>query len=116
MQIEFNSNTGQLSCSDCPTGTYSDEVGLGSLCKPCSAGMHNNLIGQELNYNVDSKLPSLFLKGENSDYILDSDEDIIRDYFPKAKIATISKAGHWLHAENPKEFIEVTSKWLNKFG
>ncbi len=43
----FNSNTGQLSCSDCPTGTYSDEVGLGSLCKPCSAGMHNNLIGQE---------------------------------------------------------------------
>ena len=52
----------------------------------------------------------------NSDYILDSDEDIIRDYFPKAKIATISKAGHWLHAENPKEFIEVTSKWLNEFG
>ena len=76
----------------------------------------SHLIGKELNYNVHSKLPCLFLKGENSDYILDSDEDIIRDYFPKAKIATISKAGHWLHAENPKEFIEVTSKWLNKFG
>ena len=45
-----------------------------------------------------------------------SDEDIIKDYFPKAKMATISKEGHWLHAENPKEFIEVTSKWLNEFG
>ena len=76
----------------------------------------NHLIGKELNYNVHSKLPCLFLKGENSDYILDSDEDIIKDYFPKAKMATISKAGHWLHAENPKEFIEVTSKWLNEFG
>ena len=52
----------------------------------------------------------------NSDYILDSDLEMIRPHFPKSEMATISGAGHWLHAENPKKFIEVTSKWLNEFN
>ena len=76
----------------------------------------NHTIGEELNYEFHSELPCLFLKGENSDYILDIDKQLIRDYFPKSKIATISGAGHWLHAENPKEFIQVTSKWLSEFN
>ena len=71
---------------------------------------------KELNSNFHSELPCLFLKGVNSDYILDSDLEMIKRYFPKSKMATISGAGHWLHAENPKEFIEVTSKWLNEFN
>ena len=76
----------------------------------------NLMIGEELNSNSHSELPCLFLKGVNSDYILDSDLEMIKRYFPKSKMATISGAGHWLHAENPKEFIEVTSKWLNEFN
>ena len=76
----------------------------------------NLMIGEELNSNFHSELPCLFLKGVNSDYILDSDLEMIKRYFPKSKMATISGAGHWLHAENPKEFIEVTSKWLNEFN
>jgi pimeloyl-ACP methyl ester carboxylesterase len=44
------------------------------------------------------------LRGSKSDYILDEDFDTILHHFPKAKIHTISEAGHWLHAENPSAF------------
>jgi pimeloyl-ACP methyl ester carboxylesterase len=47
---------------------------------------------------------TLFLRGSKSDYILDEDFDTILHHFPKAKIHTISEAGHWLHAENPSAF------------
>jgi pimeloyl-ACP methyl ester carboxylesterase len=56
--------------------------------------------------------PTLFLKGEKSDYILPSDESIIHQYFPKAKIVSIKNAGHWVHTENPVEFISETSIFL----
>jgi pimeloyl-ACP methyl ester carboxylesterase len=56
--------------------------------------------------------PTLFLKGEKSDYILPSDESVIHQYFPKAKILSIKNAGHWVHAENPVDFISETSIFL----
>ena len=56
--------------------------------------------------------PTLFLKGEKSDYILPSDKPIIHQYFPKAKIVSIKNAGHWVHAENPVDFISETSIFL----
>ncbi|ANW97137.1 alpha/beta hydrolase [Wenyingzhuangia fucanilytica] len=46
----------------------------------------------------------LFLRGQKSDYILDDDFALITAHFEKAKIDTVSNAGHWLHAENPVEF------------
>jgi len=53
---------------------------------------------------------TLFLRGANSHYIEPMDEVLIKKHFPKAKIETISNAGHWLHAENPKDFYnEVIS-------
>jgi len=56
--------------------------------------------------------PTLFLKGEKSDYILPSDEPNIQQYFPKAKIVSVKNAGHWVHAENPVDFISETSIFL----
>lgn len=55
---------------------------------------------------------TLFLRGEKSGYIEDMDEISIKKQFPKASLKTISKAGHWVHAENPKEFYDVVSKFL----
>jgi len=54
----------------------------------------------------------LFLKGENSGYISEDDEALINAHFPKAKIKTIKKAGHWLHAENPNDFYEYVIEFL----
>jgi pimeloyl-ACP methyl ester carboxylesterase len=55
---------------------------------------------------------TLFLKGEKSDYILPSDEENIFILFPNAKIVSIKDAGHWVHAENPVDFISETSIFL----
>lgn len=56
--------------------------------------------------------PTLFIRGEHSDYILDSDEVSIRQIFPKAQFSIIQNAAHWLHAEKPVEFTNVTISFL----
>lgn len=58
--------------------------------------------------------PTLFLKGEKSNYILPEDEFIIKSKFPNSDIKSIANAGHWLHAENPKDFIEAILTFLDK--
>ena len=55
---------------------------------------------------------TLFIRGGNSRYILDSDLPAIQQHFPNYKLATIPNVGHWLHAENPKAFLEETSHFL----
>jgi len=65
-------------------------------------------IGQALPEEARYEKPVLFLRGGNSKYVRDEDMDGIRQHFPKAVFATIKDAGHWLHAEKPKEFLEAT--------
>lgn len=50
--------------------------------------------------------PALFIKGEHSDYILDSDKPKIIQCFPKAIFQTVLGAGHWVQADNPEGFLE----------
>lgn len=57
--------------------------------------------------------PVLFMKGENSDYILSDDEKLIYTYFSNAQIKTVKNAGHWIHAENHEDFLLVTSAFFN---
>lgn len=56
---------------------------------------------------------TLFLSGENSFYIEDEDTYLILKHFPKATIETIKNAGHWLHAENPKDFYVTVMNFLS---
>ncbi len=69
-------------------------------------------VGKALLENSVFNGDTLFLGGENSGYIEPMDELLIKKHFPKAQIATISKAGHWLHAENPKEFYDNVMNFL----
>lgn len=55
---------------------------------------------------------TLFLKGENSGYISNDDDTMIKAHFPNSKIITISNAGHWLHAENPSDFYNTIVEFL----
>ena len=71
-------------------------------------------IGEALPQNAKFDKPVLFLKGENSRYIKDEDADLILHHFPQAKIELIAKAGHWLHAENPDDFFEKSTKYLKE--
>jgi esterase len=71
-------------------------------------------IGLALPPNSVFKKPMLFIRGGNSNYILDSDLENIRTYFPNATIETIPDAGHWLHAENPELFHELAASFFQK--
>jgi len=55
---------------------------------------------------------TLFIKGEKSKYILESDKPNILKIFPKAQFVTIPGAGHWVHAEAPDLFYETVVKFL----
>lgn len=52
-------------------------------------------------------LPTLFIRGELSNYILDEDFDHIEELFPDSDLVTINGAGHWVHAEAADEFMDV---------
>lgn len=69
-------------------------------------------IGKALDREARYKGPTLFLSGANSGYIAQEDSLHIEHHFNNARIVTISRAGHWLHAENPKEFFEVVLQFL----
>jgi len=55
--------------------------------------------------------PTLFLRGERSDYIQAADEPLIFELFPRAEIRTIPGAGHWLHADAPDEFVRLVREF-----
>jgi len=66
----------------------------------------------EIHQIIENQIPIYFIKGENSDYIIKSEEQNIIQKNSQAKIFTIKNAGHWLHAEQPKEFVSVIDKIL----
>ena len=66
-----------------------------------------SLPGQAIYYG-----PTLFIRGGASWYIKDEDMDEIEAHFPEAKLETIDGAGHWLHAEKPREFFSKVDEFL----
>ena len=63
-----------------------------------------NIIGWPSDIKGRFDAPTLFLSGGASDYVLPEHRDTIKSLFPKARFAKIPNAGHWLHAEKPREF------------
>ncbi len=61
-------------------------------------------IGESLPSHLRFEKEALFLKGDRSEYIGAEDERLIKNQFTNANIITIANSGHWLHAENPKDF------------
>lgn len=69
-------------------------------------------VGEALPIHAKFDGDTLFLRGDRSEYIGTQDENIIKNHFPKAKIVTIARAGHWLHAENPNDFYNAVMSFL----
>ncbi|MCE0556736.1 alpha/beta fold hydrolase [Motilimonas sp. E26] len=57
--------------------------------------------------------PTLFIKGQLSDYIIDDYWPHGRRHFPNAKIKMIMGTGHWLHAEKPAIFNKLVNDFLH---
>ncbi len=57
--------------------------------------------------------PALFLTGADSQCVQPEHRAVIKDLFPAARFAKIPGAGHWLHAEKPREFEETVRVFLD---
>jgi esterase len=57
-------------------------------------------------------LPTLFIRGMMSDYILDEDINDLESVFADMQLISVEKAGHWIHAEAPDEFLDSVLTFL----
>lgn len=57
--------------------------------------------------------PVLILSGGDSDYVKPEHRVDIKQLFPNASFAKIPGAGHWLHADKPREFEAVLRNFLS---
>ena len=69
-------------------------------------------VGEALPMHSKYDKPTLFLRGDKSEYIAISDEMIIKQHFSSSEVVTISNSGHWLHAENPNDFYEAVIQFI----
>ncbi|ELP5730010.1 alpha/beta fold hydrolase [Vibrio vulnificus] len=60
-----------------------------------------------------TSVPTLFVKGGESDYLTAEHQPMVQLQFDNAKAHIISGTGHWLHAEKPTEVIRVIRKFIS---
>jgi pimeloyl-ACP methyl ester carboxylesterase len=89
-------------------GGFQWKVNLNGLWKNYS----NMLAATSSAYPV--QIPALFVKGGQSDYIRQDDEEQIRAIFPQARFEVVPSSGHWVHAEAPRPFLDHLSMFLNE--
>ncbi|MGB7395356.1 MAG: alpha/beta fold hydrolase [Pricia sp.] len=71
-------------------------------------------VGENISPSDTYDGPTLFLRGDRSEYIAPGELSNFKKHFPNAKMETIEKAGHWLHAENPEQFFEKSMVFLKE--
>lgn len=65
-------------------------------------------VGKGLPQDATYSGETLFIKGENSDYIQEEDKSDISSHFQDFEIQVIKNAGHWVHAEKRNTFFVVS--------
>lgn len=86
-------------------------------------GWHINMPAIVDNYDAISRAPvykkkpysctTLFLRGGESEYVLDEYRRKIKEWFPLSRINTVKGTGHWLHAEKPGTFLDICLKFFS---
>ncbi len=69
-------------------------------------------IQKEIPFAHPINIPTLFLKGELSNYISDEETISLKDKFPFVQLKTVSHAGHSPHLENTAEFLKTLKDFL----
>lgn len=57
--------------------------------------------------------PTLFIRGDESDYVTAEHKDAILSQFPNVQLKSIGGAGHWLHAQKPGIFNRLVKNFLD---
>lgn len=71
-------------------------------------------VGTKITYTHPFAKPTLFIKGEKSDYIAYDDEREIYELFSNVEVVTAPGAGHWVHADNPAWLLSMVIGFLQK--
>lgn len=58
--------------------------------------------------------PALFLYGTASDYVTEAGRAAIGKAFPQAEFRALEGAGHWLHADRPRETAAAIAEFVNR--
>ena len=69
-------------------------------------------ISSEILLKSPVKKDVLFIKGAKSHYINKEDINRLKESFLNYKINEISNSGHWVHSENPRDFINSVMHFL----
>ena len=65
-------------------------------------------------WKIDTR--SLFIRGGLSAYVDDAAMRVIERHFTDARIDTLAGAGHWLHSEQPRAFLDKVIDFLAHAG
>lgn len=57
--------------------------------------------------------PTLFVKGDKSNYINRHNVPVAQAFFPNMVLETLD-AGHWVHAERPAEFVDLVDRFVRQ--
>jgi esterase len=57
-------------------------------------------------------IPTLFIKGGDSNYLTAEHQPQVQAQFSQAKAHVIANTGHWLHAEKPTEVLRAIRKFI----
>ena len=68
-------------------------------------------ITKEIDLTINT-LPALFIYGRKSDYVKEEDLSELEEVYLQLESACLENSGHWLHAQEPEEFYEITSEFL----
>jgi esterase len=60
--------------------------------------------------------PVLFVVGGRSPYVQPGHRDAIERLFPRATVEVIDRAGHWVHADAPDDFLATVGGFLPQAG
>lgn len=90
-------------------GRYAWQLNVRGLKDSYMELIKGNRLGQ-------ANIPVLFLKAQNSDYILERHREEILSRFPKATLKVVSNTAHWLHAEKPEVVAKLSENFLAKLS
>lgn len=97
-----------------PDHSFNWKLNLNALSNALPEIMGSIHLEKAITQKQPINVPTLFIRGGRSNYLLPEHYAEIKTYFPEAQIETIPNAGHWVHAEQPVLFAQTVTHFIDK--
>ncbi len=89
-------------------GAFQWKIGLDEIYR------HYDEIARGIGARGKFEKPTLFIRGERSEYIREGDEGAIKALFPYSRIVAVPGVGHWIHVEARRRFARIVLTFLGQ--